>query len=74
MNLTPAMRKELCIIGERGIPSDPDDWHHAGPLWFHTRDWVLGALERRGLITDAAGDFKLTELGRRALDSLRVSA
>lgn len=34
-------------------------------LWFHARDRVIGALKRRGLITDA---LELTDAGRTALN------
>ena len=66
MNLTPAMKRELYSIHRLGRPTDPDEWHAAGPLWFHARDRVLGALLRRGLIEDK-GDYQLTDAGRAAL-------
>jgi hypothetical protein len=64
--LSKAMLRELQSIQSRGEPSDPFDWHAAGPLWFHARDKVLGALLRRGLIVDQ-GDYQLTDAGREAL-------
>lgn len=69
MKLTPAMKRELRCIAATGEPSDPIEWHTANALWFHARDRVLGALIRRGLITD---DLKLTESGRLAINEQRT--
>lgn len=63
--LTKAMVRELRSIANGG-PTDPYDWQHAGPLWFHARDRVLGALLRRGLIVDGA-EYRLTEAGEKAI-------
>lgn len=64
MQLSKAQLRELRSI-ERGQLSDPIDWHAAGPLWFHARDKVLGALLRRGLITSDP-DYRLTDAGKAA--------
>lgn len=70
--LTPAMLRELQSIARTGEPTAPIEWHGAGALWFHARDRVIGALERRGLI-EAAPDWTATEAGRAALaDALRI--
>jgi len=65
MNLTPAMKRELRSISATGEPTDPIEWHAANALWFHARDRVIGALKRRGLISD---DLALTEAGKAALN------
>jgi hypothetical protein len=65
--LTKAMRRELESYARDGNPSDPADWHGAGALWFHARDRVIGALLRRGLLADVAGDYTVTDAGRTAL-------
>jgi hypothetical protein len=65
--LTPAMKRELRSIDWDGNPSDPVDWQHAPEgLWFHARDKVIGALLRRGLISDEGG-YHLTDAGKAAL-------
>jgi len=65
-NLTPAMQRELRYIGRWGEPTGPEEWHGAGALWFHARDRVIGALERRGLI-EQAPDWSITDAGRAVL-------
>lgn len=65
MKLTPAMNRELRSIAATGEPTDPIEWHAANGLWFHARDRVLGALKRRGLVTD---DLVLTDDGMAALN------
>lgn len=67
--LTKAMIRELRSIESGGI-TDPFDWQHAGALWFHARDRVLGALLRRGLIV-AEADYRITEAGKEALGDRR---
>lgn len=68
--LTPAMLRELRSMDRDGNPSDPYDWQHAPEgLWFHARERVIGALLKRGLITN---DNTLTELGRAALFKTEV--
>lgn len=66
--LTRAMKRELAAINLTGEPSDQAEWYAAGPLWFHARDRVIGALLRRGLIVSGeARDYELTDAGRAAL-------
>jgi hypothetical protein len=62
--ISPAMIRELRSIETRGEPTDPYDWHHAGSLWFHAREKVLGALLRRGLIV-AEAEYRVTAEGRK---------
>ena len=65
--LTPAMIRELRSMDRDGNPSDPADWGHAPEsLWFHARDRVIAALEKRGLITLERG-YDLTDAGKAAL-------
>jgi hypothetical protein len=64
--MTPAQVRELRSIALMGEPSDLAEF---GPnaLAFHTRDRVLGALLRRGLLVDEPGGFRVTDAGRAAL-------
>ena len=64
--VTPAMLRELKSIVLYGSPTDVIEWHGAGALWFHARDRVIGALERRGLIV-AVPDWTATDAGRSVL-------
>lgn len=64
--LTPAMLRELRAIASTGELTDPIEWHGANALWFHARDRVIGALERRGLIV-ADPDWSLTDAGRAVI-------
>lgn len=64
--LTPAMLRELKSIATTGEPTDPIEWHGAGALWFHARDRVIGALQRRGLI-EATPDWTATVAGLAAI-------
>jgi len=65
MKLTPAMNRELRSIASTGEPTDPIEWHASNALWFHARDKVIGALKRRGLVTD---NLELTDAGRDAIN------
>lgn len=67
--LTAAMRRELRSIERTGNPTDPDEWHGAGGLWFAARKRVIGALLKRGLIEDGpfSFNFSITEKGRAVL-------
>lgn len=68
--LSKAMLRELRSIEWDGNPSDPVDWQHAPEsLWFHARDKVIGALLRRGLISDEGG-YRITDAGKAALAGL----
>lgn len=64
--ITPAMLRELKSIATTGEPTDPIEWHGANALWFHARDRVIGALDRRGLIA-ATPDWTVTDAGRAAI-------
>lgn len=66
-HLSPAMLRELRSLHRTGQLSDPADFGACGALWFHARDRVIGALARRGLIEDSAGDWAINDAGRAVL-------
>ena len=65
-SLSPAMLRELSALDRTGCLSDWTEWGGANHLWFHARDRVIGALERRGLIA-ATPDWSLTDAGRTTI-------
>lgn len=66
-SLSPAMLRELRSLHQSGELSAPAAFGNCGALWFHARDRVIGALQRRGLIEDAAGDWSINDAGRAAM-------
>lgn len=64
--LTRAMLRELRALESTGNLTSWEDWNAKNSLWFHARDRVIGALERRGLI-EANPDWSMTDAGREAL-------
>jgi hypothetical protein len=67
------MLRELNALHRTGCLSDFTDWGITNGLWFHARDRVIGALERRGLI-EATPDWTLTDAGRVAIAKALGSA
>lgn len=70
--LTNAMLRELRCIHRWGEPCDISEYG-ARSIAFWSRDKVLGALERRGLIA-ATPDWTLTHAGRAAIAASTGSA
>lgn len=63
--LTEAMRRELRALQQTGDISDICQYGNRS-IAFWSRDKVLGALERRGLIA-AIPDWTITDAGRAAI-------
>lgn len=64
-SLTPAMLRELRCFERWGEPCDISEYG-ARAIAFWSRDKVLEALDRRGLI-EATPDWTLTDAGRAAI-------